>query len=166
MKVKFIFVNDWCANVSSLLFCSVFFSFFESLYTSCSWRFCLFSPMLIVCVCSPVPDLPLNKFCYSFWWISFLFFVIPASLTVCCLFYLIARESLSISRFVSFIFRPSVSLFSWVAWEGASFRELHVVGYVYQELWVCTAHFTYIYAKSLSALYRLCLLYKQIQRIE
>ena len=66
-----------------------------------------------------------------------------------------------------FFFFISVSLlFSSVAWKGDGFQELHVVGYVYQELLVCTAHFTYIYAKSLSALYRLCLLYKQIQHIE
>lgn len=50
-----------------------------------------------------------------------------------------------------------------VAWEEDGIDELHVVGYVYQELFVCTANFTYIYAMSLSTLYSLCLLYTQIQ---
>lgn len=53
-----------------------------------------------------------------------------------------------------------------VAWGEDGIDELHVVGYVYQELLVCTANFTYIYATSLSTLYSLCLLYTHIQHIE
>ena len=101
----------------------------------------------------------------------FSFIVILHSLSWSCsfslspvLFFLIAEVGVLSVLFFFFI---SVSLlFSSVAWKGDGFQELHVVGYVYQELLVCTAHFTYIYAKSLSALYRLCLLYKQIQHIE
>lgn len=52
------------------------------------------------------------------------------------------------------------------AWGEDGIDELHVVGYVYQELLVYTANFTYIYATSLSTLYSLCLLYTHIQHIE
>lgn len=53
-----------------------------------------------------------------------------------------------------------------VAWGEDGVDELHVVGYVCQELLVCTANFTYIYATSLSTLYSLCLLYTHIQHIK
>lgn len=58
---------------------------------------------------------------------------------------------------------PLLYLVPSVACGEVGIDELHVVGYVYQELLVCTANFTYIYAMSLSTLYSLCLLYAQIQ---
>lgn len=58
---------------------------------------------------------------------------------------------------------PLLYLVPSVAWGEDGIDDLHVVGYVYQELLVCTANFTYIYAMSLSTLYNLCLLYTQIQ---
>ncbi len=70
--------------------------------------------------------------------------------------------SLSLSVLDSFILYVVPS----VAWGEDGIDELHVVGYVYQELLVCTANFTYIYATSLSTLYSLCLLYTHIQHIE
>lgn len=38
----------------------------------------------------------------------------------------------------------SLPVVSSVAWGEDGIDELHVVGYVYQELLVCTAHFTYM----------------------
>lgn len=62
--------------------------------------------------------------------------------------------------FFSFFFRRLILyVVPSVAWGEDGIDELHVVGYVYQELLVCTANFTYIYATSLSTLYSLCLLY-------
>lgn len=58
---------------------------------------------------------------------------------------------------------PLLYLVPSVAWGEDGIDDLHVVGYVYKELLVCTANFTYIYAMSLSTLYSLCLLYTQIQ---
>lgn len=59
--------------------------------------------------------------------------------------------------FVLWLILFNLSVVSSVAWEENGIDELHVVGYVYKELLVCTANFTSIYAKSLSALYSLCL---------
>lgn len=53
----------------------------------------------------------------------------------------------------------SLPVVSSVAWGEDGIDELHVVGYVYQELLVCTSNFTYIYATSLSALYSLFVVY-------
>lgn len=69
-----------------------------------------------------------------------------------------------LSSFCSFFFffffsRLILYVVPSVAWGEDGIDELHVVGYVYQELLVCTANFTYIYATSLSTLYSLCLLY-------
>lgn len=52
-----------------------------------------------------------------------------------------------------------LSFFSSFAWGEDGIDGLHVVGYVYQELLVCTSNFTYIYATSLSALYSLFVVY-------
>lgn len=72
------------------------------------------------------------------------------------------------SSFVASVFLLNLILYvvPSVAWGEDGIDELHVVGYVYQELLVCTANFTYIYATSLSTLYSLCLLYTHIQHIE
>ena len=156
MKVTFIFVNDWCANVSSLLFTSSAHTVF--------FKVCYFpsrSSVLLSCYGAIIEQ----------FWLSFLFYCHPSFsflvllfLSLSCVIFSHSWSGCVVSVFFFFI---SVSLlFSSVAWKGDGFQELHVVGYVYQELLVCTAHFTYIYAKSLSALYRLCLLYKQIQHIE
>lgn len=62
--------------------------------------------------------------------------------------------------FVASVIKPLIlCVVPSVAWGEDGIDELHVVGYVYRELLVCTANFTYIYATSLSTLYSLCLLY-------
>lgn len=80
----------------------------------------------------------------------------------------VLREySSKLSSFVAFCSHPLILyIVPSVAWGEDGIDELHVVGYVYQELLVCTANFTYIYAMSLSTLYSLCLLYTLIQHIK
>ncbi len=141
-KVEFIFVSDWWVLVHLLVRSFVFSSFKSARVRFVPFRSC-------------VTSLNRNeKQSLNNW--SFLCFL----------------------RISDFQWWRKVSIVCWlglnidltvtssVAWEEGGIYELHVVGYVYHGLLVCSANFTYIYAKSLSALYSLCLLYTQIQHIE
>lgn len=152
-EADFIFVNDRCVNVHLCLdLCNHrLFGFF--------WLFVCLSPhfscIRVVCdvvswsrqlslLCFCPPPFPTSSDALQEYSTKLSFFVTCAS--VLNLFFLYVVPS--------------------VAWGEDGIDELHVVGYVYQELLVCTANFTYIYATSLSTLYSLCLLYTHIQHIE
>lgn len=67
--------------------------------------------------------------------------------------------SSKLTFFIASVFNLFLYVVPSVAWGEDGIDELHVVGYVYQELLVCIANFTYIYATSLSTLYSLFVVY-------
>ena len=137
-EADFIFVNDRCVNVHLCLdLCSHLYFFCPILFFFLSYTGRVRCHLLI-----------------------------PVTLMLCSppLQNILANKS----SFVASVFLLNLILYvvPSVAWGEDGIDELHVVGYVYQELLVCTANFTYIYATSLSTLYSLCLLYTHIQHIE
>lgn len=150
-KADFIFVNDQCVNVH-LCWISVATILFVCLFVSSFHFYCIRVLRDVV-----------------FWSWTVVTFVLLVSLSpslqICWQENVQAEHSFFVT--CASVFKPLILyIVPSVAWGEDGIDELHAVGYVYQELLVCTANFTYIYAMSLSALYSLCLLYTHIQHIE